>query len=92
LEFSAYFVGPKHCGAGATSGLDSGDADFIDDVLSRSGLDGVIKVDRKQLDRSHEAWVHVIIEADESDDTDLAMFASFGPYPRPGILTWANSD
>jgi hypothetical protein len=92
LELSAYFVGPKHSGAGATSGLDSDDADFIDEVLSRTGLDGAISVDRKQLGCSHEAWVHVIITANESADEDLAMFAGFGPYPRHGILTWANSD
>lgn len=92
LELSAYFVGPKHLGAGATSGLDSKDADFIDEVLSRSGLEGAISVDREQLGSSHEAWVHVIITANESADEDLAMFAGFGPYPRHGILTWANSD
>lgn len=92
LELAAYFVGPKHRGAGATSGLDSQDADFIDEVLSRSGLDGAISVDRKQIDSSHEAWVHVVIKTDESADEDLAMFAGFGPYPRHGILTWSNSD
>ena len=92
LELSAYFEGPKHRGAGATSGLDSADADFIDNVLSNSGLDGAISVDRKQLVCSHEAWVHVVLKTDESADEDLAMFAGFGPYPRHGILTWANSD
>lgn len=92
LELSAYFVGPKHRGAGATSGLAPEDADFIDDVLSRYGLDGVISVDRKQLGSSHEAWVHVAIKTDESADEHLAIFAGFGPYPRHGILTWANSD
>jgi hypothetical protein len=92
LELSTYFIGPKHRSAGATSGLDSRDADFIDAVLSHSGLDGAISVDREQLGRSHEAWVHVIIKTDESADQDLAMFTGFGPYPRHGILTWANSD
>lgn len=92
LELTQHFVGPKHRGAGATSGLDAGDADFIDDVLLRSGLSEAISVDRRQLSHSHEAWVHVVIKADESNDEDLAMFTGFGPYPRHGILTWANSD
>ncbi|WP_395731164.1 DUF6210 family protein [Prosthecobacter sp.] len=92
LELTTHFVGPKHRGAGATSGLDSEDADFVDDVLSRNGLDRSIRVDRKRLNNSQEAWIWVVIHADESNDSDLAMFADFGPYPRHGILTWSNSD
>ena len=92
LELSAYFEGPKHRGAGAISGLDSADADFIDGVLSRFGLDAAIHVDREKLGSSHEAWIYLVIIADESVDEDLAQYAGFGPYPRHGILTWANSD
>ncbi|MBB5030547.1 DUF6210 family protein [Prosthecobacter vanneervenii] len=92
LELSAYFEGPKHRGAGAISGLDSEDAEFIDDILSRHGLNESISVDREKLGDSHEAWVHVVVKADESHDEDLAQFTGFGPYPRHGILTWANSD
>jgi hypothetical protein len=92
LELSAYFEGPKHLGAGAISGLDSEDAEFIDNLLSHYGLDAAIKVDRKKLDLSHEAWVHVTIQSDEHADESLAAFAGFAPYPRQGILTWSNSD
>lgn len=92
LELTKYFCGPKHGGAGAIGGLDSEDADFIDEILRRHNLAVAISVDRKRLDQSHEAWVHVVIKASESDDEDLAQFASFDPYPRRGILTWANSD
>lgn len=92
LELSRYFCGSKHRGAGATSGLDLEDAAFIDKVLGHARLDAAISVDRDQLLASHEAWVHVVIKADESSDPDLALFAGFAPYPRRGILTWFNSD
>lgn len=91
-DLTAWFVGPKHRGAGATSGLDAEDADFIDGLLQRNRLHPAIQVDRSHLEESHEAWVHVLITEDEHGDADLAIFANFGPYPRQGILTWCNSD
>ncbi len=92
IELSVYFRGPKHRGSGAVSGLDVMDADFIDGVLQRVNLSRSVMVDRDQLRHSHEAWVHVVLTDDESDIPGLASVANFGPYPRPAILTWCNSD
>lgn len=60
-----YFKGPKHRGAGATSGLDPADADFIQAVLERYSLGDIVTVDRSRLRESHEAWVHIIVEGTE---------------------------
>lgn len=87
-----YFEGPKHRGTGATSGLDLADADFIQAVLERYCLGDIVTVDRSRLRESHEAWVRVIVEREEQNQHDLRIFRGFGPYPRPGVLTWSNSD
>ena len=92
LELTKHFEGFKHGGAGATSGIDEEDAEFIESVLKRVRLFPPISVDRGKLKKSHEAWIHVLISGDESDDPDLSAFAHFAPYPRSGIFTWANSD
>ena len=104
-ELFNYFRGPKHKGWGARTGLDTADADFIDEVLERWEMSDSLKVNRERLRESHEAWVHAIIlkdegdfEVDESDALDvlnthgLSIFSSFEPYPRAGILTWRNTD
>ena len=87
-ELVEYFDGPKYEGSGATWGLDEADADFIDGVLERWRLAPCLEVDRWTLHESHEAWVAVTILGDDPEGT----FAGLGPYPRPGILTWQNSD
>ena len=92
VDLRQYFEGLKHGGAGATRGLDSEDADFIDSLLGRVQLGTSISVDRTRLVESHEAWVHVIVSGDESGDRNLSIFSGFTPYPRQGILTWCNSD
>jgi hypothetical protein len=89
-DLLAYFTGPKHNGAGATSGLDEVDANQISAIIARHRLDSVLEMDRSRLIDSHEAWLHVIVRADDSGS--YPAFAGFGPYPRPGILTWTNSD
>ena len=74
-------------GTGATSGLKESDADAIDDLLRTRTLINWIMVDRERLNDSFEAWVHVVVLADH------AFYChGFGPYPKHGILTWANSD
>jgi hypothetical protein len=85
-----YFTGPRWNGTGATNGLEEADGNFIDDLLRKASLFPALRVDRTRLADSHEAWVHVIISSDESDD--LPIFAGFTPYPRAGVLTWQNSD
>lgn len=85
----AYFLGPKWKGSGATKGIDPEDADFIERVLAQHQLSCIV-VNRFQLAESHEAWVHISITAEEDDR--VPIFHGFGPYPRAGILTWANTD
>lgn len=92
LDLDSYFCGPKYRGSGAMTGLDQVDADFVDGILNKMRLSQIVHVDRTKLKDSHEAWIYVEVLADESSEPDLALFACFGPYPRQGILTWANSD
>ena len=85
-----YFTNGKWAGTGATSGLDTEDADFIDELLTRVQLFPAIRIDRQRLKESHEAWVFVSITGDESGRSPI--FSGFEPYPRTGVLTWQNSD
>lgn len=89
-DLHAYFVGPRHDGSGAVFGLDEGDADALSRILTKHRLDAVLEINRSRLLDSHEAWVHVMVLAD--DVGPAPAFVGFGPYPRPGILTWGNSD
>jgi hypothetical protein len=88
-ELFEYFEGPKHRGTGATSGLDAEDAAFIEAVLDRWSVGDLIALDRDRLSESHEAWVRVLLS---SADDALSVFRGFGPYPRPGVLIWTNTD
>ena len=92
LDLSAYFCGPKYRGTGAIYGLDEEDANFIDGILDKVRLSPSVRVDRRRLKDSHEAWVYVTILGNEASEPDSALFANFAPYPRQGVLTWANSD
>lgn len=92
IDLFDYFAGPKHGGAGATRGLDEADAAYVESVLQDQGLDAWLRLDRDRLGQSHGAWVHVTIEREPGDDEGLRIFSGLGPYPRRGVLTWANSD
>jgi hypothetical protein len=85
-----YFEGPKWQGTGATQGIDADDADFIERLLLEYRLSNCIIVDRSRLRDSHEAWIHVLVTAEE--DSIAPVFFGFTPYPRHGVLTWANTD
>jgi hypothetical protein len=87
----AYFGGPKWRGTGATKGIDSEDADFIDQLLAKYRLAHCITTDRSRLRDSQEAWVWVQVTSDE-DVPELGAFVGFAPYPRSGVLTWQNTD
>ena len=89
-DLESYFAGPKHCGAGATNGLDEADADFIDGVLQKAQVSHWIAVDRNRLEESCEAWVCVTVLEDEA--SPFSICSGFGPYPKKGVLTWVNSD
>ena len=88
----AYFEGPKHRGTGATGGLDAEDAGFIEMLLAERRLSAFISVDRSRLQESHEAWVWALVTCDGGDNVTTALFAELGPYPRPAVLTWDNTD
>ena len=90
-ELRGYFEGPKHRGTGATSGLDSPDADFIDSVLRKFGANRYFAVDRNRLCDSMEAWVFVTVSPGDPRDP-APLFGGFESYPRLGVLTWSNSD
>ena len=83
-----HFSGPKWRETGATSGIDTEDADLIDALLNDCRLSGIVKVDRSKLKESHEAWVFIQILNDDPGNA----FSGFDPYPRVGVLTWSNSD
>ena len=89
-ELFEYFAGPKHNCTGATTGLDPEDADYVDSVMSRNWLVHIVSVDRNRLPASHEAWVHVLVHGE--GQSNIRIFRGLGPYPRPGILTWSNTD
>lgn len=89
IDLYAYFDGPKHCGTGATRGLDAEDATFIDSVLSRYRLSDFLVVDRSRLKDSHEAWVWGIVTGEQGV---RCGFSGIGPYPRAAVLTWSNTD
>lgn len=74
-------------GSGATSGINADDADAVDGLLRARTLIDWFRVDRDRLRDSCESWIHVTVISDH------AFYChGFGPYPRAGILTWANSD
>lgn len=73
--------------SGASCGINLRDADAIDELLCKRKLIEWFHVDRKQLQSSFEAWVHVVVHGDHS-----FYCQGFGPYPRRGVLTWGNSD
>lgn len=85
---AGYFQGDKYGGTGAVEGIDRDDADFISSILFKFGLQGFITVDSGKLQQSHEAWIHVIIDADKSNSGLLSNFTA----ELKGVLTWSNSD
>ena len=58
-----YSKGAPHYRQGAPRGLAEADAARVEKALHETNLLGCVTVDRKRLARSHEAWVHVHINA-----------------------------
>jgi len=85
-DLYAYFTGPKHLGYCTT--FHESDASEVERILDAHRLGGLMEVDRTRLAESHEAWVHVAVLR----DAPHGPWSDLGPYPRPGILTWGNSD
>ncbi|WP_437779431.1 DUF6210 family protein [Sorangium sp. So ce1097] len=71
--------------------LDDEDAAFIEMLLAKHGLSGLISLDRSRLRESHEAWVWAMVTGDGGDH-ETALFRGLGPYPREAVLTWDNTD
>lgn len=67
-------------------GLLPQDADKIDAIFAKWRLGETMRVDRSMLGESHESWVYVELLARDG------LIAGLGPYPRPGVVTWSNSD
>jgi hypothetical protein len=86
-----YFVGAKHQGTGATSGLDQEDADHLDRLLGCFPDFEGVRSDRARLRDSMEAWVWVTI-APRKDAAFLPLFTGFGDGPWSAVLFWGNSD
>ena len=86
LELAAYFESRYH-GTGSTNGISDRDADAIDQMLKQFQLNTWITIDRDRLQSSFEAWINVSVLSDHG-----FYCRGFGPYPRSGVLTWANSD
>nr|WP_243436214.1 DUF6210 family protein [Acanthopleuribacter pedis] len=60
-------------------------ADQVDAILARHNFSTGILVDRRKLEDSYEAWVHVTL----SPSRDSVYQ---GPARMEGVLTWPNSD
>ena len=91
-----FFDGPKWQG-GCMNGIDTEDADIIDNILNLSLHTRHIKVDRIRLKESYEAWIYVdvVTQPDgnaKSSDSDVPDFPMAGFGACKGVLVWANSD
>ncbi|SHG49823.1 hypothetical protein SAMN05443144_13038 [Fodinibius roseus] len=88
--FFEYFSGPKwNRWCTRSAGIDKETADYINTVLKKSTLTQGLQVDKESLDKSHEAWIKVIIDK-EKIDSDLPLMEDV--EKSWGILTWKNSD
>jgi hypothetical protein len=86
--FEAFFTGPKWQGW-CSEGIDTETADFIDAVLEKEERTKGKKDNRKYLEDSHEAWIHVTLP-------DSGVVPEFSPIKgfrsMDAILTWSNID
>jgi hypothetical protein len=83
-----FFTGPKLQGW-CCDAIDAETADFVDSVLDSSPFSRGVKTDRKRLEASHEAWVHVTLPS-TAQDPGISEIVGF--EGAEAILTWANSD
>jgi hypothetical protein len=89
-------------------GITEAVADVIDAALSSGKATSFLRVDRTRLSEAWEAWVYVIIQSPEGDDTTLLggelirdiseedppkhLGSIHGFGSTRGVLTWPNSD
>jgi hypothetical protein len=90
-ELCDYFTGSDMPLEGAIHGISDKNADDIDNILSSPVFLDRIKVDREKLKESHEAWVHVLIYKNNTNEI-LSLFQGFDSFPLKGVLVWSNSD
>jgi len=93
-QLSAYFTGSKYHGW-CTEGIDEGDASAIDAILGTACDSACLRVNRKKLDASHEAWVYVSIHEPVNAPNGWKTqpgYTLYGFSGKEGVLTWGNSD
>ena len=75
-------------------GLTEENADYIDTLLEKYYTEhysvSMMKVNRKKLKYSQEAWIYVIVTSHESTGYGGLPFSGFDC--KYGVLTWENSD
>lgn len=92
-----YFFTDKKYGGTCDNGIDEEDAEIIDSILSRHRFPQ-LKVDRKKLALSHEAWVHIVIDGLNNryqrnpTQHDSNLLPAYNFLCDRAILTWSNSD
>ena len=88
----AYFVGPPHHGW-CCYGMTDMDADVVERILWRVPRLRGIRMDRRRLNESYEAYVWVTIESAEGFGHEVAWDGPLdGRWPKEAVLTWENSD
>ena len=93
-QLLAHFTGSKYQGW-CTEGIDEEDALVIDAILAQEGDSACLRVNRKKLKESHEAWVYVTIHEPVNTSRNWKTqpgYTLYGFAGKEGVLTWENSD
>ena len=93
-QLSAYFTGAKYQGW-CTEGIDEEDASVIETILAKDCDSACLRVNRKKLKESHEAWVYVSIHEPINVSEKWKIqpgYTLYGFAGKDGVLTWENSD
>jgi len=84
-KLNEYFTGSQW-GGWCDKGINEQTADYIDELLAAKGFYSWLKVERRKLKQSCEAWVYVKI----IHNAVIELFLNF--QPKEAVLTWENSD
>ncbi|MCB1277693.1 DUF6210 family protein [Prosthecobacter sp.] len=83
-KLDAHFTGPKWCGH-CYDAIDDETASTVDEILAELAfVSTTVRVDRKKLADSCEAWIWVTISSNG--------YLWPGLSEENGVLTWGNSD
>jgi hypothetical protein len=86
MEMLVEYFSKKLKGACA-SGISIETADYLDHVLSLNPATRFLKIDRRRLSDSHEAWIYIDIFLSNETSEIISGFQGY-----KGVLTWPNSD